>query len=311
MVTPPTRRPAGPRGRRAGVTSLGSVLLLVVAALGPAALAAQRAGDADYAAATRAAAEQRWAAAARAMERAVQARPDHAEYHYWLGRAYVRQAAGGAPWTRVRLARRAVGALERAISLDSTHDAAYGELIPAYAQLPAVAGGDRARADALLAQWLRVRPYTAGLARLRFDVARDRPHDALAHAAALARTFPDSARPHAELAIAYQRASRFAEARPMVERALARWPDDPRLLFAVGRAAAETGEQLARGDSALRRVLAAGPGVDDQLRANARYRLGRILERRGDRAGARAEYDSALALAPALRDARTARARVR
>jgi Flp pilus assembly protein TadD len=97
----------------------------------------------------------------------------------------------------------------------------------------------------------------------------------------------------------------------VIDRGLARWPDDPRLLFALGRGAAETGERLARGESALRRVIAAEHGVDDQLRANARYRLGRILERRGDRVGARAEYDGALALAPTLRDAKAARERVR
>jgi predicted Zn-dependent protease len=245
------------------------------------------------------------------MERAVRASPGNAEYHYWLAKAYAGQTGGGAPWARARSARKAIHALERALSLDSTYDAAYAELIPIYAQLPSVLGGDPARADALLARWLRIRPYAAGLARVRFDVARNLPQQALADATALAQAFPDSARAHYEVAIAYQRTARPAESWPVIDRGLARWPDDSRLLFALGRGAAETGERLARGESALRRVIAAEHGVDDQLRANARYRLGRILERRGDRVGARAEYDGALALAPTLRDAKAARERVR
>jgi tetratricopeptide (TPR) repeat protein len=202
--------------------------------------------------------------------------------------------------------------MERSIALDSTYDAAYAEVIPAYARLPRILGGDPAKAEALLARWLRIRPYAAGLARVRFDVARNLPGEALTHATALAGAFPDSARAHYELALAYQRASRFADSWLVIDRGLVRWPDDPRLLFAFGRAAAETGARLAAGELALRRVARVRHGVDDDpLRANARYRLGRILERRGDRAGARAEYDAALALAPALRDAKAARARLR
>jgi tetratricopeptide (TPR) repeat protein len=288
---------------------------LVVSLLAGAALpgrgAAQQPGAADHAVALAAAARGDWNAAAGAMERAVHASPGSAEYHYWLGRAYSGQARQASLWRRTRLARRIIDAWERALALDSTHDATYEELIPLYAQLPGVAGGDDRRAEALLARWLRIHPYAAGLARVRFDLARGFPARAVEDAGSLVRAFPDSARPLAELAIAHQRASRFADAWAAIDRGLARWPAEPRLLFALGRAAAETGERLEAGERALRRVASAGSGVDQQLRANARYRLGVILARRGDRAGARAEYEAALALAPTLRDAREALERVR
>jgi tetratricopeptide (TPR) repeat protein len=306
MAPSPTRRAACILS-----VALAATRLLPAAALVPVALPAQSRGAADYAAAKDAAARRSWDAAAAAMERAVQASPADAEYRYWLGKAYAGQAAGASPWVAARLTRKAIHAMERSIALDPTQDAAYAEVIPAYARLPRVLGGDRARAEALLARWLRIRPYAAGLARVRFDVARNLPEQALTDATALASAFPDSARAHYELALAYQRASRFAESWRVIDRGLVRWPDDPRLLFALGRAAAETGERVAPGELALRRVGRAGHGVDDALRANARYRLGRILERRGDSAGARAEYDAALALAPALRDARAARERLR
>jgi Flp pilus assembly protein TadD len=285
-------------------------LLLCTMCIQPS-LRAQPSGATDYAAARAAAARGDWDAAAAAMERAVRARPDDADYHFWLGKAYAGRAQQGSMWRRARLAGRIIDAWTRALALDSTHDAAYEELIPLYARLPRVAGGDERKAEALLARWLRIRPYSAGLARVRFDVARGLLPDAVAHAAELARAFPDSARPMAELAIALQRAGRFAEAWQAIDRGLARWPDEPRLLFALGRAAAESGDRSERGERALRQVITPGSGADDQLRANARYRLGVILARRGDRAAARVEYEAALALAPALRDARVALERLR
>ena len=288
-----------------------AALLLLCATPTVSSVPAQSTGASDYAAARAAAARNDWDAAATAMERAVRARPDDADYHYWLGRAYSGQAQHASLWRRSRLAGRIIEAWTRALALDSTHDATYAELIPLYAGLPRVAGGDARKAEALLARWLRIHPYAAGLARVRFDVARDLRTEAVAHAAELARTFPDSVRPVAELAIAYQRASRFADAWRTIDRGLARWPDEPRLLFALGRAAAESGDRQEHGERALRRVIAAASGADDQLRANARYRLGTILARRGDRVTARAEFEGALALAPTLRDARAALERIR
>jgi predicted Zn-dependent protease len=180
-----------------------------------------------------------------------------------------------------------------------------------YAGLPRPLGGNDGRAEALLAQWLRIHPYAAGLARLRFDVARNLPRQAQAHAEAFVMAFPDSARPVGELAIAYQRTARFVDAWRTIDRGLARWPADPRLLFALGRAASETGERTEQGESALRQVIAGDSGADDLLRANAHYRLGTLLERRGARAAARAEYEGALLLAPRLADAKRALARLR
>jgi tetratricopeptide (TPR) repeat protein len=296
--------------RRARASALAT--LLVLAAAPPA--RAQAPGDAAYATARAAMARGHWAAAAAAMEQAVHAAPNSAEYHYWLGKAHAERARTGSLWTRSRLAGRVLGAWERALALDSTHDAAYADLIPAYAQLPQVLGGSPARAEALLARWLRIHPYAAGLARVRFDVARNLPEQTIADADALARAFPDSARPLAELALAYQRARRFADAERTAAHGLARWPGDVHLLFAVGRAAAETGERLARGEAALRQVLATaarGDSAAAALRPAAHVRLGAILERAGDREGARAEYEAALAVAPRLRAAREGLERVR
>ena len=274
-------------------------------------MGAQAPGAADYAAAMDAAARRDWNTAGASMEKAVRADSSNASYHYWLGKAYSQRAATASILTRTRLAPRFIAAWERSIALDSTYDAAYEDLIPMYAQLPGIVGGSKSKAEALLARWLRIHPYAAGLARVRFDVARNLSAEATANGQAMVAAFPDSTRPVYELVIAYQRASRFPEARTTVERGLLRWPDEPRLLYAVGRAAAASGEELDRGEAALRRLLANERQLDDPLRANTRYRLGAILERRGDKTGARAEYERALAIIPTLRDAKAGLERVR
>jgi len=203
-------RAAAPHLARA----LGALLLLA-AGVRPCRAQAAPPGVAAHATAhatARAAAARRdWAAAAAAMEQAMQAAPTNAEYHYWLGKAYAEQARAGSLWARARLARRVLDAWERALALDSTYDAAYQELIPTYAQLPGVLGGSPSRAEALLERWQRMHPYTAGLARVRFDVARNLPQQTVADAEALVRAFPDSARPLAELATAYLRVRRLAD----------------------------------------------------------------------------------------------------
>jgi hypothetical protein len=111
---------------------------------------------------------------------------------------------------------------------------AYQELIPTYAQLPGVLGGSPSRAEALLERWQRIHPYTAGLARVRFDVARNLPQQTVADAEALVRAFPDSARPLAELATAYLRVRRLADTEAALTRGLARDPEHPYLLLAAG-----------------------------------------------------------------------------
>ena len=88
------------------------------------------------------------------------------------------------------------------------------------------------------------------------------------------------------------------------------YPDSSTPYFYYGRASSLSGLELARGETSLRKFLAMLGETEPQSRAVAHYRLGMILERQGNVATARAEYDSAVALNPRYEDALAARKRL-
>jgi tetratricopeptide (TPR) repeat protein len=80
-------------------------------------------------------------------------------------------------------------------------------------------------------------------------------------------------------------------------------PHDFQTLYQIGRCAALSGEQLERGEAALRHCLKLTPVVGDGLpgHAHVHFRLGNILEKRGKLVAAREEYDLAATLNPDIR----------
>jgi tetratricopeptide (TPR) repeat protein len=75
-------------------------------------------------------------------------------------------------------------------------------------------------------------------------------------------------------------------------------PDDYTSLYQVGRLAAMTGRFLDRGLTSLRRCLAMPAPEGEPGHAAAHWRIGNILEKQGDKPGARAAYEAALKVDP-------------
>jgi tetratricopeptide (TPR) repeat protein len=74
-------------------------------------------------------------------------------------------------------------------------------------------------------------------------------------------------------------------------------------LYQIGRCAALSGEQLERGRAALERCLTLSPPRGDGMPtlASTHHRLGNILEKMGDRAGAQGHYAAAVKMLPDFR----------
>jgi tetratricopeptide (TPR) repeat protein len=120
------------------------------------------------------------------------------------------------------------------------------------------------------------------------------------------RLAPDSMAPLRGLASVHAAGKRWDAAFAALDRLLAREPGDASALYNTGRVAALSGLRLESGERALRAYLARPHRADLPSHAAAHWRLGMILEARGDFAGARREYGSALRLEPQHADAQAA-----
>ena len=88
--------------------------------------------------------------AAHAFERAVAEQPGRAAYHYWLGKAYARQADIASPLTAPKYARKAGRSLEQAVRIAPGNQEYARELFEFYVDSPEWFGGGLTRARALL-----------------------------------------------------------------------------------------------------------------------------------------------------------------
>ncbi len=103
---------------------------------------------------------------------------------------------------------------------------------------------------------------------------------------------------------------KYAEATALCEAHLKTSPDYYPALYQIGRLASTSGENLDRGLVVLRRCLELTPPPNQPGHAGAHYRIGLILEKKGDKPAARAAYETALTLEPNLKAATDALAKL-
>ncbi len=245
-----------------------------------------------------------WATVAAQYQRCTQLAPTVALYWADLGEAYGKLATKAGIFQQLGLARKCRHALEKAVEL-APDNLEYREgLIAYYEQAPAIAGGGRDNALAQAAEIARLAPFAGAMisggihARAKNTAAAEG-----AYREAL-RLAPEADEPLAALGLLHADAARFAEAFACFDQLLARNADNFAALYQLGRISALSGERLADGEAALRRYLAQPSTPAGQpTAAHARLRLGEILARRGDKTAARAEFEAALQLDPALKPA--------
>jgi tetratricopeptide (TPR) repeat protein len=204
------------------------------------------------------------AAAVRELEQAVALAPDSAPAHTALGDAYGRSAEQAGLWGKFGLARKCVAEYQRAVGLDPGNVEIHERLFTYYSRAPAIVGGGPARAAGEAAAIARLDPVRGHLAYATLDFA----------------------------AAKYDLA--FGELDAVLQGA----PRNYVVLFQLGRLAAVSGGHLDRGLAALRLCLGLAAPAGAPSHAVVQWRIGNILEWRGDPAGARAAYTAALQLEP-------------
>ena len=250
-------------------------------------------------------------AATEHLERAVALDGKSSDYHLWLGHAYGTRAQHSNVFGQAMLAPKAKGEFERAVELDPRNIDARAALMQFYAIAPGVMGGSVDKAREQVQAVKQINPYRGALMAINFDRQTNNSAALEADLRAALAAYPDSVPVFAAAVSSLQDASRHAEAWAMLDERLKARPDDQLSLFLVGRGGAISGQQLGRAESALHRYAAADHVPPMPTSASAHYRLGMVLEKKGDRAGAKAEYESALRIEPKLKAAKDALERVK
>ena len=244
-------------------------------------------------------------AAIHQCELAVSADPEDSSNQMWLARAYGLEASRANPFTALRLAKKVRAGFERAVQLDPSNVHAMSDLGEYYVAAPAIVGGGLDKAQLLAA---RMQPdFPAQAHRLLALIAEKRNDNAAAEAefkAAVAAGHTPEA--YIDLGHFYQRRQQKDEMLGALHAAIAsdRRKDaalvDAASILTASRTAPELAEDL------LRTYLASSAKSDAAPAFKVHLQLGNLLAQNGDAAGARHEYQSALALAPNYAPARRA-----
>ena len=208
--------------------------------------------------------------AIRQLEQATILAPTNSEYFAELGGAYGNAAGKAGMLAQMGLAKKCQAALQKAVELDPANLGARNGLLNYYRQAPALMGG--------------------GVGKAYEQAEEIRKRDALMGASVYAQL--------------YLSEKKYDQAFASLETYLKTAPDTYVILYSLGRPAAQTGQQLARGEQTLRRCLELTPGTNEPSHAAVHWRLGNLAEKRGNSAAARAEYEAALKLDPTFAQAK-------
>ena len=176
-----------------------------------------------------------------------------------MGRAYGDQAQRANKLKQGLLARKTKIAFEQAVALDPNNLSARAFLVDFYQLAPGFMGGSESKASEQLAAIRARNPYRGGLVGATVQSRRKDVAAAEREWAQLVATFPDSLAPRTALAQSQISGRRFAEAFRTIDAARAALPASRVMGYMLGRAAALSGDQLDRGETALRQYLAQVP----------------------------------------------------
>ncbi len=248
--------------------------------------------------------------AAGLFEQAIKLQPRNAEYHYYLGGAYGEMAMAASLFGKASLAKKAKVALDKAVELDPNAIEPRFALIDFHLMAPGFMGGDPDKALAH-ANEIKKRDNIDGhraFARIharqkKTDLARKEFVDAV-------RENPKSARAHYLLATFLWSEKNWTGAMQEVDAALKLDPNFMPAWYRLGAVAGNSGQNLARGEEALRKYLAYTPVQNEPSHGWAWYFVGLIQEKQGKKAEAKVSLQKAQKILPNAKDISDALKRV-
>jgi cytochrome c-type biogenesis protein CcmH/NrfG len=202
------------------------------------------------------------------FEKATTLAPSNSEYFRLLGDSYGITAQKAGLFSKFGWAKKCKAAYDKSVELDPTNINARWSVMEYYLRAPSFIGGGM---DGAYAQAAEIK---------KLDPARGR----------------------SAYALLYTVDKKYPEAFAVYEEVLKDAPNDYSTLYQLGKLTDTTGQELDRGLAALRRCLTITP-TDPRGYVPAHWRIGNILLRKGDKAGARTAYEAALKLNPEFTEA--------
>lgn len=232
------------------------------------------------------------------FEKAVKMSPRNSVYYDWLGRAYGRQAQHASKFRLPFLARKTKNAWDTSLALDPNNLDVREDLITYYTQAPGFLGGSKDKAKEMVVEISKRNAYRGAFAAVNLCIAQKDNACAERELLGITAANPDSASAFASLAGFYANQKDYDKAFAVIDARLRERPTELTTLFALGRTAALSGQNLDRGEQALKKYLSAPPPEHGPAPANAHYRLGMVYEKKGAKDLARREYQTTLQLNP-------------
>lgn len=245
------------------------------------------------------------------FERAVKLNPKSAVYYDWLGRAYGTQALTASKFRLPFIAKKTKGAWETALALDPDNLDVRDDLITYYTRAPGFLGGSKEKAREMALEIKKRNPYRGAIAFGNLCAADDDSVCVERGLRDMVTNYPDSSAVYASLAAFYANRKEFDKAFAVLDQRLSVKPNELTTLYQVGRTASLSGENLEKGERALKTYLANPTPERGPAPAHVHYRLGTIYEKKGAKDLALEEYRTALQLNPKHPEAKKALAALR
>jgi tetratricopeptide (TPR) repeat protein len=236
--------------------------------------------------------------AAEWFERAIRMNPKSSVFYDWLGRAYGTQAQHANRFRQPFLARKTKNAWETALALDPDNLDVRDDLIIFYTRVPGFLGGNKEKAREMALEIKKRNPYRGSVAATNLCAVENDTLCVERGLQEMVTSYPDSAGVYAGLAVYYANQKQFDKAFAVLDQRLRTKPSELRTLYQLGRTAALSGQNLDRGEQALKTVLANPTPESGPSPAGLHYRLGMIYDKKGARDLAREEYRTVLQLNP-------------